>query len=316
MVDYYNDEEELDSVDEDEDRSFRGRDSEEDTEDASETDLAKHDEDDYNENNIYDTCMLSAAYKLASLKRQLQQLQEGTLQEYQKRMKKLDQQYKERLRSADLFLQLETEQVERNYIKEKKAAVKEFDDKKVELKENLIAELEEKKKMIENEKLTMELTGDSMEMKPIMTRKLRRRPNDPVPIPDKRRKPPPDILNILNYLLTDEQIMEDLRTLNKVGLRLMSPSSPEHLPSTPVDTPSQRYEARIEEGKLYYDKRWYHKSQAIYLESKENTKISCVISSVGTNEIWVRKTSDSTKMRIYLGQLQRGAFIIRRRSAA
>lgn len=52
-----------------------------------------------------------------------------------------------------------TEQVERNYIKEKKAAVKEFDDKKVELKENLIAELEEKKKMIENEKLTMELTG-------------------------------------------------------------------------------------------------------------------------------------------------------------
>ncbi|XP_020774740.1 sin3 histone deacetylase corepressor complex component SDS3 isoform X1 [Boleophthalmus pectinirostris] len=335
MVDYYNDEEDLDSVDEDDDRSFRGRDSEEDTEDASETDLAKHDEDDFVEikEQMYQD-------KLASLKRQLQQLQEGTLQEYQKRMKKLDQQYKERLRNADLFLQLETEQVERNYIKEKKAAVKEFDDKKVELKENLIAELEEKKKMIENEKLTMELTGDSMEVKPIMTRKLRRRPNDPVPIPDKRRKPAPAQLN---YLLTDDQIMEDLRTLNKLKspkrpskfaviftlsftnstlyltlafLFSVSPSSPEHIPSAPMDNPSQRYEARIEEGKLYYDKRWYHKSQAIYLESKDNTKISCVISSVGTNEIWVRKTSDSTKMRIYLGQLQRGAFVIRRRSAA
>ncbi|XP_063051478.1 sin3 histone deacetylase corepressor complex component SDS3 isoform X1 [Engraulis encrasicolus] len=314
VVDYYNDEEELDSVDEDDDRSFRGRDSEEDTEDASETDLAKHDEDDYIEikEQMYQD-------KLASLKRQLQQLQEGTLQEYQKRMKKLDQQYKERLRNADLFFQLETEQVERNYIKEKKAAVKEFDDKKVELKENLIAELEEKKKMIENEKLTMELTGDSMEVKPIMTRKLRRRPNDPVPIPDKRRKPAPAQLN---YLLTEEQIMEDLRTLNKVLTRLKSPkrpaspSSPEHLPTTPMEVTAQRYEARIEEGKLYYDKRWYHKSQAIYLESKENTKISCVISSIGANEIWVRKTSDSTKMRIYLGQLQRGAFVIRRRSAA
>uniref|UniRef100_A0A672IBB3 Sin3 histone deacetylase corepressor complex component SDS3 n=2 Tax=Salarias fasciatus TaxID=181472 RepID=A0A672IBB3_SALFA len=307
MVDYYNDEEELDSVDDDDDRSFRGRDSEEDTEDASETDLAKHDDDDYVEikEQMYQD-------KLASLKRQLQQLQEGTLQEYQKRMKKLDQQYKERLRNADLFLQLETEQVERNYIKEKKAAVKEFDDKKVELKENLIAELEEKKKMIENEKLTMELTGDSMEVKPIMTRKLRRRPNDPVPIPDKRRKP-------LNYLLTDDQIMEDLRTLNKlftVSPRTVSPSTPEHIPTAPMESPTQRYEARIEEGKLYYDKRWYHKSQAIYLESKDNTKISCVISTVGTNEIWVRKTSDSTKMRIYLGQLQRGAFVIRRRSAA
>uniref|UniRef100_A0A8D0DEQ8 SDS3 homolog, SIN3A corepressor complex component n=1 Tax=Sander lucioperca TaxID=283035 RepID=A0A8D0DEQ8_SANLU len=303
MVDYYNDEEELDSVEDDDDRSFRGRDSEEDTEDASETDLAKHDEDDYVE--IKDSFNLNNKYL------KLKVLIFCTLQEYQKRMKKLDQQYKERLRNADLFLQLETEQVERNYIKEKKAAVKEFDDKKVELKENLIAELEEKKKMIENEKLTMELTGDSMEVKPIMTRKLRRRPNDPVPIPDKRRKP-------LNYLLTDEQIMEDLRTLNKVSVSppLVSPSSPEHVPSAPMENPSQRYEARIEEGKLYYDKRWYHKSQAIYLESKDNTKISCVISSVGTNEIWVRKTSDSTKMRIYLGQLQRGAFVIRRRSAA
>ncbi|KAB0406199.1 hypothetical protein E2I00_002496 [Balaenoptera physalus] len=258
-----------------------------DTEDASETDLAKHDEEDYVE-------MKEQMYqdKLASLKRQLQQLQEGTLQEYQKRMKKLDQQYKERIRNAEPGFVLEpwlpgscspslclsfaqTEQVERNYIKEKKAAVKEFEDKKVELKENLIAELEEKKKMIENEKLTMELTGD-------------------------------------------EQIMEDLRTLNKLKSpkRPASPSSPEHLPATPAESPAQRFEARIEDGKLYYDKRWYHKSQAIYLESKDNQKLSCVISSVGANEIWVRKTSDSTKMRIYLGQLQRGLFVIRRRSAA
>ncbi|XP_061458915.1 sin3 histone deacetylase corepressor complex component SDS3 isoform X1 [Rhineura floridana] len=308
----FEEEEELDSPADEEDgeRSGRARDSDEDTEDASETDLAKHDEEDYVE-------MKEQMYqdKLASLKRQLQQLQEGTLQEYQKRMKKLDQQYKERIRNAELFLQLETEQVERNYIKEKKAAVKEFEDKKIELKENLIAELEEKKKMIESEKLTMELTGDSMEVKPIMTRKLRRRPNDPVPIPDKRRKPAPAQLN---YLLTEEQIMEDLRTLNKLKSpkRPASPSSPEHLPATPAESPVQRFEARIEDGKLYYDKRWYHKSQAIYLESKENTKISCVISSVGANEIWVRKTSDSTKMRIYLGQLQRGAFVIRRRSAA
>ncbi|XP_068102375.1 sin3 histone deacetylase corepressor complex component SDS3 isoform X1 [Hyperolius riggenbachi] len=323
-TDYY-EEEDLESAEEEDDRSFRGRESDEDTEDASETDLAKHDSVDYVE-------MKEQMYqdKLASLKRQLQQLQEGTLQEYQKRLKKLDQQYKERLRNAELFLQLETEQVERNYIKEKKAAVKEFEDKKIELKENLIAELEEKKKMIENEKLTMELTGDSMEVKPIMTRKLRRRPNDPVPIPDKRRKPAPAQLN---YLLTDEQIMEDLRTLNKVRgclaedfqipckqlkspKRPVSPSTPEHLPATQTESPTQRFEARIEDGKLYYDKRWYHKSQAIYLESKDNTKISCVISSVGTNEIWVRKSIDSTKMRIYLGQLQRGLFVIRRRSAA
>uniref|UniRef100_A0A8C9Q0N2 SDS3 homolog, SIN3A corepressor complex component n=1 Tax=Spermophilus dauricus TaxID=99837 RepID=A0A8C9Q0N2_SPEDA len=163
--------------------------------------------------------------------------------------------------------------------------------------------------------LEIELT-DSMEVKPIMTRKLRRRPNDPVPIPDKRRKPAPDI-----HLLQVSITSFSLKTINSLidpsdRVYVASPSSPEHLPATPAESPAQRFEARIEDGKLYYDKRWYHKSQAIYLESKDNQKLSCVISSVGANEIWVRKTSDSTKMRIYLGQLQRGLFVIRRRSAA
>ena len=43
----------------------------------------------------------------------------------------------------------------------------------------MIAELEEKQKLIEAERHNMELTGDSMEMKPITTRKLRRRANEP-----------------------------------------------------------------------------------------------------------------------------------------
>ncbi|NXP05775.1 SDS3 deacetylase, partial [Thinocorus orbignyianus] len=284
-----------------------------DTEDASETDLAKHEEEDFVE-------MKEQMYqdKLASLKRQLQQLQEGTLQEYQKRMKKLDQQYKERIRNAAHGHPHPVSEPAMKESLNSPSAVPAW---------MLEAITHQKKKRycflllsIMSYLSQPHYSVDSMEVKPIMTRKLRRRPNDPVPIPDKRRKPAPDILYRLNYLLTDEQIMEDLRTLNKslnkVSLLFSaSPSSPEHLPATPAESPAQRFEARIEDGKLYYDKRWYHKSQAIYLESKENTKISCVISSVGANEIWVRKTSDSTKMRIYLGQLQRGVFVIRRRSA-
>ncbi|NWH24070.1 SDS3 deacetylase, partial [Grus americana] len=282
-----------------------------DTEDASETDLAKHEEEDFVE-------MKEQMYqdKLASLKRQLQQLQEGTLQEYQKRMKKLDQQYKERIRNAGK-LKFLSKMVTCICGQQFHLGCWKLSPKKKK-KSNFL--YERGKIIFLVPSLQLHYSTDSMEVKPIMTRKLRRRPNDPVPIPDKRRKPAPDILlqshgRALNYLLTDEQIMEDLRTLNKVGI-IASPSSPEHLPATPAESPAQRFEARIEDGKLYYDKRWYHKSQAIYLESKENTKISCVISSVGANEIWVRKTSDSTKMRIYLGQLQRGVFVIRRRSAA
>ncbi|NXF29030.1 SDS3 deacetylase, partial [Nyctibius bracteatus] len=273
-----------------------------DTEDASETDLAKHEEEDFVE-------MKEQMYqdKLASLKRQLQQLQEGTLQEYQKRMKKLDQQYKERIRNAELVFAVSSSSVDAgSYHK----------------KSNFL--YERGKIIFLVPSLQLHYSTDSMEVKPIMTRKLRRRPNDPVPIPDKRRKPAPDILLQSHWrpIVSEAGLLPAsvlLYTQRKMKFSLLfpaSPSSPEHLPATPAESPAQRFEARIEDGKLYYDKRWYHKSQAIYLESKENTKISCVISSVGANEIWVRKTSDSTKMRIYLGQLQRGVFVIRRRSAA
>uniref|UniRef100_A0A8C4NIQ1 SDS3 homolog, SIN3A corepressor complex component n=1 Tax=Eptatretus burgeri TaxID=7764 RepID=A0A8C4NIQ1_EPTBU len=197
---------------------------------------------------------------------------------------------------------LQTETVERLYVKDKHAAVKEFDDKKVELKDNLVAELEEKRKMIENERLTMELTGDSMEVKAVMTRKLRRRPNDPIPLPDKRRKPTPYIL------FRKEQVCDDLKLLNKVKNSCLKPVIP--AAPTPHSVPFQRCEARIDDGKLHYDNRWFHKSQPVYLDSRDSSRISCVISSVGTNEVWVRKTTDSTKIRVYLSQLQRGKYSI------
>lgn len=58
-----------------------------------------------------------------------------------------------------------TEWVERDYILEKKAAAKEFDEKKIDLKDNLLTDMEDKRKMIESDRHTMELTGDSMEVK-------------------------------------------------------------------------------------------------------------------------------------------------------
>lgn len=54
--------------------------------------------------------------------------------------------------------------VERDYVIEKKAAAKEFEEKKIELRETLITDMEEKRKLIESERHTMELTGDSMEV--------------------------------------------------------------------------------------------------------------------------------------------------------
>ena len=60
--------------------------------------------------------------KLASLNKQLQQLKDGTHNEFNKKVKRLEIQYKERLRLNIIFRDYLTECVERDYILDKKAA--------------------------------------------------------------------------------------------------------------------------------------------------------------------------------------------------
>lgn len=67
--------------------------------------------------------------------------------------------------------------MERDYAAEKRLAAREFEEKKKELKENLLIELEEKKKIIEQERYTLELTGDSMEVRRSTSRNISHLPN-------------------------------------------------------------------------------------------------------------------------------------------
>ncbi|XP_062600232.1 sin3 histone deacetylase corepressor complex component SDS3-like [Saccostrea cucullata] len=300
----------VDSLDLDDDRDFDENFTDEamasfNTEDASETDMVKR-ETEYTEikEQMYQD-------KLAHLKKQLQQLEEGTLPEYIKKRKKIDQNYKERIRINEIWREFELDVVEREYIKEKKASVKDFEEKKIELKENLILEFEEKKKNIENERNSMDLTGgfllsDSMEIKPVTTRKLRRRPNDPIPLPEKRRKQTPAQLNLY---LDEGDILEDLRIINKVSGKPVSKKVTPH--PSPMETIIA--EAKIDDGRLYYDKRWFHRNQPVFVESKDMGKFTGVITAVGTQEIWIRKIPDNCKMRISVGQLEKGQIFLRRR---
>ncbi|KAF8785939.1 Sin3 histone deacetylase corepressor complex like protein [Argiope bruennichi] len=263
--------------------------------------------------------------KLANLKKQLKQLEEGVHPDYLKRLKKLEQNYQTRQLLNQVFERVEIERVERDHILEKEAAHKEYEEKKVELRETLISDLEEKKRMIEAERSSMELTSDksslqladhaiarrliledSMEVKPVTTRKLRRRPNDPLPVPEKRRK----TLPTLNFLLDDNEIMEDLRLMNR------NKSSPSGCEGSPSDQRATSIEVKVEDGKLYYDKKWYHRGQQIYYEGKEiGTKNSGLICTINPTEVWIKRTSDGNKIRIYISQLQKGKITIRRRSA-
>ncbi|ESP04119.1 hypothetical protein LOTGIDRAFT_54637, partial [Lottia gigantea] len=294
------------STDFEDDHDLDGNMSDEDTEDASETEEKQ-------EPTFQRTEIKEQMYqdKLAHLKKQLQMLSEGTLPEYIKRNKKIEQHYKERLALSEIWKDLQLKMVEREFIKEKEYIQKDFEEKKIDLKESLIMELEDKKRSVEGEKSVLDLNGDFMDMtRPVMTRKLRRRPNEPIPVPEKRRKPTANIL--YNILLTNEdEIMRDIQYLNKITGK---PVKKTMLSTSSIDG-NVNNEMRIEDGKLYYDKRWFQRNHPVFVESKEGGKTHGIITGIGTQEIWIRKTSDNSKLRIYLSQLQKAKYILRRRAS-
>lgn len=102
--------------------------------------------------------------KLASLKKQLQQLKDETHPEYNRRVRRLESQCEERRRLNAIYREYMMECAEREYTKETISAAKELEEKKNDLRENILADLEEKRRMIESERHSMELTGDSTEV--------------------------------------------------------------------------------------------------------------------------------------------------------
>lgn len=64
----------------------------------------------------------------------------------------------------EVWKEYEIQRAEEDYILEKEFAGRELEEKKVELQDNLISEYEEKKRNVESERITIELTGDSMEV--------------------------------------------------------------------------------------------------------------------------------------------------------
>jgi Sin3 histone deacetylase corepressor complex component SDS3 len=250
--------------------------------------------------------------KLASLKDQLIQLETGLHPEYLRKIRRLEQIYEDRIVLNESFLAFETDRIEREYINEKKSAVREFEERKIELKENLISELEDKKKMIETERISLELTNDSTEPKPLTTRKLRRRPNEPIPIPEKRRRVSPTQLNLL---LDENEIIEDLKTLNRAnnsklsaGLKKVYSCQFDFEPMPTV------FDARIEDGKLFYDKKWFHRGQNVLIETNE-LKFNAILVQIGSSEIWIKKTNDAMKSKITLTDLHNGKYALYRRSS-
>lgn len=270
--------------------------------------------------------------KLANLKKQLEEVQAGSHPELIRRLKQLERQYHDRLRLNGYYRDYLIECVEKDYILEKNAAVKEYEEKKADLKENLLADFEDKKKMIESERTSMEII-ESGEMRQTITRKLRRRPNDPVPVTEKRRKMGNGSSNGLVFQLDEKEIEYDLKLIsrgksiinnnsnNNSSMRnhsqssLMNNNNVGNSLIMGYNNDGHAVDTRIEDGKLLYERRWYHRGQAVYIEGTDVSRFAANISAiVGNDVIMVKRAGDGSKFRIYLHQLSSGKISIKRRN--
>ncbi|XP_030750465.1 sin3 histone deacetylase corepressor complex component SDS3-like [Sitophilus oryzae] len=132
-------------------------------------------------------------------------------------------------------------------------------------RKNLISDLEDKKKNIEAERFSIELTGDSMKV-------------EPIPLSEKRRKAP---AAQITYLLKEKEIETDLRQIKEVTFSMrrlseISIGSPNHgISNMGVQNSGDHQtliETRIEDEKLLYEKRWFHRGQSIFVEGKDQQK--------------------------------------------
>ncbi|XP_004521623.1 sin3 histone deacetylase corepressor complex component SDS3 isoform X2 [Ceratitis capitata] len=297
-------------------------DSEEDTDDASETEYrnsrSSNATNTTNGGSNHELKEQVYQHKLAILNKQREELKLLTHPDYTKRVKKLEYQYKDRLRLNEIHREYLKECVEKDYMSERRAAQKEYEEKKIDLKDNILADLEERKKVIENERYNLELTNDSTEIKPTVTRKLRRRPNEPIPVVEKRRKPTTG--QLLVYLLDDKEIDNDMKAIQRAsqqnGVGGVPFSNLQHgnlLSETTHSNVSNNVETRIEDGKLLYQRRWFHRGQQVYVEGKDLVKFAATITAIGNEVVWVKKTNDS-KVKINMSHLAKGKVTIKRRA--
>uniref|UniRef100_A0A182W4A1 Sin3 histone deacetylase corepressor complex component SDS3 n=1 Tax=Anopheles minimus TaxID=112268 RepID=A0A182W4A1_9DIPT len=337
----------------------RDADSGEDTDEATESEMLSSAANQHSVDERLEIKEQMYQDKLANLLSQLELCKQRKHPEYLKVVERLQNELDDRLLLNEVERDYLLSCAERDCFLEKAAAEREYEEKKTELIENVIADLEDQKKMIEHEFGTMELNLDSIDVKPTVTRKLRRRPNEPLPVPEKRRKP---TTNQIVFLLDDKEIEHDLKLIvrgkpnpssraahyainegasgsgGSTGQGRASGGAFSTVSNNTADQNGSQPEGygsattssgqgssghsnqqpladtRIEDGKLWYERRWFHRGQPVHVEGRDISRFSGNIAAIGIEAIYVKKTTDGQKVRIFLSHLRRGKVSIKRRA--
>lgn len=60
---------------------------------------------------------------------------------------------------------------------------------------------------------------------------------------------------------------------------------PAQLPLSPTLSDVPLVETRIEDGKLLYERRWFHRGQSVYVEGRDMPKFPAILSAIGPEAV-------------------------------
>ena len=102
--------------------------------------------------------------KVAHLRTQIKQLEDGSDPEYLRRVKELRELCERRVFVAEVFKQYELDETNEEFEREKTLAVQQFEAKGMELKECLLNDLQDKKKAYDSYRHSMDLASGGMKI--------------------------------------------------------------------------------------------------------------------------------------------------------
>ncbi|KTG46943.1 hypothetical protein cypCar_00013696 [Cyprinus carpio] len=80
--------------------------------------------------------------------------------------------------------------------------------------------------------------------------------------------------------------------------------------AAPLKPERHHHVARSEDGRLFYDNKWYSRGQAICINRKDEYPTSATITTINHDEVWYKRL-DGSKSKLYISQLQKGKYTIK-----
>ncbi|XP_073419351.1 breast cancer metastasis-suppressor 1 isoform X1 [Dendrobates tinctorius] len=241
--------------------------------------------------------------RLSQLKAKLEEVTCGKALEYLSPLADLQNNMKIRIEVAGIYKGFCLDVIKNRYECELQGAKQHLESEKILLFDNMQCELLERIQRLEEDRQSIDISSEWWDEE--LRSKRSRRKWDP--FRSKKRRVPLVSGPYIVYMLRDLDILEDWTAIKKAKASV----SPQKRKSDGGKVEKQHFSARCEDGCLYYEGESFTKGEAIILDMKDEPPSQAVITAVSTGEVWLRR-GDSSKTKIYVSQLQKGKYSVRR----